>query len=78
MANDDVFFKTRLPKRLKASLDAACVENGRSLTAEIRERLEASFMVVNPELYAGASPELTGLIRTVVYETLAILEEKKS
>ena len=78
MAKDDVYFKTRLPKRLKANLDAACVANSRSLTAEIRERLEASFLIVNPETYPGASPELIGLIRTIVYETLSIIDERKS
>jgi len=77
MGKDDLYFKTRLPPKLKARLYEACAANGRSMTAEIRERLEASFMVVNPDLYHGASPELVGLIRTIVYETLSILEERK-
>jgi plasmid stability protein len=43
MAREDVQTNIRLPEDLKDSLTAAAAKNGRSLTAEIVQRLEHSF-----------------------------------
>lgn len=43
MARTDTQINVRIPDALKAAIDKAAVANGRSLTAEITHRLEASF-----------------------------------
>ena len=45
MAVNDPHFKIRLPVDLKTRLEAAAVDNARSVTAEIVHRLQESFEV---------------------------------
>lgn len=43
VARDDPQFRIRLPAGLKAQVEEAAIRNGRSLNAEIVQRLETSF-----------------------------------
>ena len=43
MAREDQHFRLRIPESLRARVRAAGLNNGRSMTAEIVARLEASF-----------------------------------
>lgn len=43
MAREDLHFRLRIPEDLKAKIEGAAQSNRRSMTAEIIERLEASF-----------------------------------
>lgn len=43
MPKDDLHFRLRIPDDLKAQVEAAAVENNRSITAEIISRLRESF-----------------------------------
>lgn len=74
MAIDDKHFRLRLPEQLKQRLQTSADDNGRSMTAEINARLEASYLFLKPEMLKGATPELVNLIRTIVYETIAAME----
>lgn len=47
MARNDPQINLRLPQALKDALDAASIENKRSLTAEVVARLESTFAVPN-------------------------------
>lgn len=51
-------FKLRLPGLLKEQLEAAAAENGRSVTAEIVQRLEDSFPDVETTLLQNRRDEL--------------------
>lgn len=46
---EDAQMKLRLPKALKQQIDAAALENNRSLNGEIVSRLEASFPNYTPD-----------------------------
>jgi RNase H-fold protein (predicted Holliday junction resolvase) len=43
MAREDLHFRLRIPEELKAKIEGAAQSNRRSMTAEIIDRLEASF-----------------------------------
>lgn len=43
MARDDLHFRLRIPEALKAKIEASALENHRSMTAEIVDRLETSY-----------------------------------
>lgn len=45
MARTDIQMNIRIPAGLKAKIEAAAAESGRSLTVEIVQRLETSFLV---------------------------------
>ncbi len=48
MTREDPQMKLRLPAELKDKLAAAAAENGRSLNAEVTQRLEESFLSTGP------------------------------
>lgn len=43
MAREDLHFRLRIPEELKLKIEGAAQSNRRSMTAEIIDRLEASF-----------------------------------
>lgn len=53
MARDDLHFRLRIPEALKVRVEAAAVENHRSITAEIVARLEASGEQTLRDRFAG-------------------------
>lgn len=52
MTRADPLFKLRLPHSLRAQLQRSAMENGRSLTAEILDRLDSTFPSVPERLAA--------------------------
>jgi hypothetical protein len=55
MARDDLQVNFRMPAELKARLEAAAAASGRTLTAEVVYRLNASFQTGGP-IYTGEAP----------------------
>lgn len=43
MSSEPLFFRLRLPERVKDQIEAAALENNRSMNAEVLARLERSF-----------------------------------
>ncbi|THV13847.1 Arc family DNA-binding protein [Rhizobium rhizophilum] len=43
MAREDLHFRLRIPEELKNKVEEASAQNGRSMTAEMVDRLELSF-----------------------------------
>lgn len=46
MSREDPHFKLRIPAALKQRVETVAAESGRSMTAEINYRIEASFEIV--------------------------------
>lgn len=63
MARNEPMIRIRLPESLKARLEAAHAEHGRSMNAEIRMRLEFSFE-------SGFSGELTDKMLAAEVESI--------
>jgi len=65
MARTDPQINIRLPAELKARVEAAMEWSGRSLTAEIVQRLEASFSTIEGKMLATRLDELATLNEVV-------------
>lgn len=56
--HDDPQFKFRIPIEMKEALEASAKKNGRTLTAEILQRLENSLNASNNIPLSDAAPKL--------------------
>lgn len=73
MAREDLHFRLRIPENLKEKVSAAAVKNDRSMTAEIVDRLERSFLNwpdldIDPLLYFKVLKLPQGAIRALEWE----------
>ncbi|NTI27691.1 Arc family DNA-binding protein [Rhizobium rhizogenes] len=65
MAREDLHFKLRIPEELKQRVAAASRANGRSITAEIIARLEASFVLKSDLPTSEPDAELSELLSDI-------------
>lgn len=72
MAREDPQLKLRLPVELKARIEAAASTSGRSINAEIVQRLEASF----PAASSFGSPAQMGEYRDLAGRLLGERQQK--
>jgi hypothetical protein len=77
MARADPLFKLRLPDRLRNDLEKEAAKSGRSLTAEILDRLEMSFSDIverlsslEKEVFDGKRGNEALSDRITVFETI--------
>lgn len=69
MTKKDVQVNFRMPEELKTALEKAAVANGRSLTAEIVQRLTGSFIVNG----ASIDDPADNYVRRLVNKTVEVL-----
>jgi hypothetical protein len=80
MARSDPQLNVRIPEELKAALDRVARENGRSTTAEIIARLQASFEGGQemPSAIRQEMEDLTNALRAERTETQILLDTMRS
>lgn len=76
MVREDLHFRLRIPDGLKAKISEAALENRRSMTAEIIDRLERSFTA--PAVPGLTSEQTARLITAIVEQVLQALPDQAS
>jgi cell division protein FtsB len=79
MQRPDPLFKLRMPRELRALLETAAMARGRSITAEILDRLIASFPTAREQIAALAAQvaQLSERVEQLEKQVARIAEERR-